>query len=127
MEIVIFCLALSIAMMTLGLLAPRADSASACAALEVGSVHTLAPSFHHMPALPQSAFVSGWLDVSAVDTVGDSVCPAVEVGSVHTLAPSFHHMPALLQSALVSGWKEVSDASASQGKNRSYGFHGLCP
>ena len=33
-------------------------------AVEVDSVHTLAPSFQGIPALPQSALVSGWLEVS---------------------------------------------------------------
>ena len=33
-------------------------------AVEVNSVQTLAPSFQSMPALPQSALVSGWLEVS---------------------------------------------------------------
>ena len=33
-------------------------------AVEVDSVQTLAPSFQGMPALPQSALVSGWLEVS---------------------------------------------------------------
>ena len=33
-------------------------------AVEVESVQTFAPSFQSMPALPQSALVSGWLEVS---------------------------------------------------------------
>ena len=33
-------------------------------AVEVESVQTLAPSFQSMPAFPQSALVSGWLEVS---------------------------------------------------------------
>jgi len=32
--------------------------------VEVESVQTFAPSFQNMPALPQSALVSGWLEVS---------------------------------------------------------------
>jgi hypothetical protein len=39
------------------------------AAAEADSVHTLAPSFQRMPALLQSALVSGWLEVSAASTV----------------------------------------------------------
>jgi len=40
-----------------------AFSARLNSAVEVDSVQTLAPSFQSMPALPQSALVSGWLEV----------------------------------------------------------------
>jgi hypothetical protein len=38
--------------------------------VEVDSVQTLAPSFQSMPALPQSALVSGWLEVSMDNAAG---------------------------------------------------------
>jgi hypothetical protein len=41
-----------------------AFSARLNSAVEVDSVQTLAPSFQSMPALPHSALVSGWLEVS---------------------------------------------------------------
>jgi len=100
-------------MRTLGLLALAVISGldSPPAAAEVDPVHTLAPSFQLMRALPQSVLVSGWLELSAASTVEDAACADVEFDSVHTLAPSFQRMSALAQSALVSGWLEVSAAS----------------
>src|SRR5262249_3286075 len=83
----IFCVVLSMAMRMLEPLAPGADLGLASACPTVKLEHTLASSFQRMPALSQSALVSGWLGASA-----------------HTLAPSFQRMPALSQSALVSGW-----------------------
>ena len=99
-------------MRTLGLLAPVVVSGldSPPAAAEVDPVHTLAPSFQLMRALPQSVLVSGWLELSAASTVED-LSLAIEFDAVHTLAPSFQRMPALAQSVLVSGWLEVSAAS----------------
>jgi hypothetical protein len=46
---------------------PRTSGAFAwrfASTVEVESVQTFAPSFQSMPALPQSAFVSGWLEAS---------------------------------------------------------------
>ena len=40
-----------------------------CAAVELVSAHTLAPSFQRMLALLQSALVSGWLGASAANAV----------------------------------------------------------
>jgi hypothetical protein len=61
---------------------------SDCAAVEFDSVHTLAPSFHRMPALPQSARVSGWLEVSAANMFEESACAAVDFDSVVGVAAS---------------------------------------
>ena len=93
--------------------------ASACPMVEIDSEHTLAPSFQRKPALSQSALVSGWLEVSAANTVEDPVGAAVEVGSAHTLAPSFQRMPALSQSALVSGWTELSAANTIEANTKA--------
>jgi hypothetical protein len=60
------------------ILVPGADSGPdlTSAAVEFDSAHTLAPSFQRMPALPQSALVSGWLEAPA-NMVEDSACAAV--------------------------------------------------
>jgi hypothetical protein len=102
-------------------LVPEADTGedSVGAAAEVVSVQTLAPSFQRMPALPQSALVSGWPEMSAASTVEDSVGAAAEVVSVHTLALSFQRMPALSQSARVRGWLEVSAASTVEATTKA--------
>ena len=74
--------------------------------------HTFADSFQRMSALSQSALVRGWLSMSAANAVEDRGVAAVEFGSAHTLASSLQCMPALSHSNLVSGWLGASAASA---------------
>jgi hypothetical protein len=77
--------------------------ASAVSDLGIGSAaldaapHTLALSFHVMPALVQSNLVKGWLETS----------PEF---AIHTFAFSSQAIPALSQSARVKGWGETSSA-----------------
>ena len=76
---------------------PGSDPDPSCAA----PVHTLAPSFQCMPALPQSPLVNGWRK----EKTGDSGSAAFAGSATpHTLAVSCQRIPALAQSALVSGW-----------------------
>src|SRR6516165_6098997 len=89
---VILCLVLSMLMTMVGALgaSPTSDF----------SPHTLALSFHLMPALSQSLRVRGWLKTSAAFRFGFRSAEP----DAHTLALSSHDIVAFSQSDLVKGW-----------------------
>ena len=57
----------------------------ACAAVEFDSMHTLPPYYQRMPALPQSALVSGWLEESAANTV-EATAKALPKANIEAIA-----------------------------------------
>src|SRR6188472_4300095 len=104
---VILCLVLSMLMTMVG-----ADGFVALGASRASDFlpHTLALSFHAMPALSHSLRVRGWLKLSAALALATLFRSAE--ADPHTLALSSHDIAALSQSDLVKGWAATSSACA---------------